>query len=104
MKILDEQIGRGIKSSGKNCRKFRDGQIPYSSVFANKLFWHGLIRKLKGIKVSNRRLRVLSRKIGILIIGIYQSKNVFFSSSKLIYYTRNLFPMPIQRENSFKNL
>ena len=66
---LDNQLGRAIVSAEKKCRKFHDGQIPYSPVFIkhviNKELWHALIRKYKGLKVSNRRINKLAGKLGI---------------------------------------
>ena len=48
---LDNQVGRAISSAERKCRKFRDGQIPYSPVFIkhvrHKQLWHALIRKYK---------------------------------------------------------
>ena len=69
LNILDHQVGRAISMAEKKCRKFKDGNIPFSPTFVkhirNKELWLSLIRRYRGLKVSNRRIRYLSDRLNI---------------------------------------
>jgi len=62
---IDEQMGRGIKSGIRKCRKLYTGDIPFSSVFLEllqvKRLWLLVLKKKLGQKISSKTIRRLSK-------------------------------------------
>jgi len=65
METIDEQLGRGISSGIKNCRKKRMGQIPFSGMLRDlwkeRRLWLLVYKRRVGQKISNRTIRRLAK-------------------------------------------
>jgi len=68
MEELDSQLGRGISTALKKCRKIRMGRIPFSAMFKElseqRRLWLLIYKRKLGQKISSSLLRRLSAKAG----------------------------------------
>jgi len=89
MEDFDSQLGRGIDSAKKKCRKYKTGAIPFSDTFANLRdeyrLWLLVRKKLLGQVVSNTTIRRLSKRLNIqkpMCIPLQEATKLMYSASK----------------------
>jgi len=66
MEGIDEQVGRGIVSALKRCRKIKTGHIPYSALFntiqKEQRLWLMVYKRKLGQKVSSTTIKRLAKR------------------------------------------
>ena len=69
LEVIDEQIGRAIKSADRKCRKLRHGAIPFSEAYRvvrdERRFWILLLRRKYGRRVSSSTIRRLAQRLNV---------------------------------------
>jgi len=96
MEELDDQIGRGIKSALKQCRKIKKGKIPFSALFQSlqqqRRLWIMTYKKKIGQRVSSRLIRRLSVATGYYNPLTYTMEEVLYKRKECDKAYSNLIP------------
>ena len=85
MEEMDIQLGRGIATALKKCRRIRLGKIPYSAMFKSlqeqRRLWILVKKRKLGQKISSRLIRRLSKNTGYINPLTFTMKEVEYKRS-----------------------